>query len=78
MANAFSELVDPAEQRARFKEAAEHRRAAGMADYPMDEDFLEALEGGMPACAGVALGFDRLAMIMAGANTLDSVRAFRE
>lgn len=78
VANAFSELVDPAEQRARFKEAAEHRRAAGMADYPMDEDFLEALEGGMPACAGVALGFDRLAMIMAGANTLDSVRAFRE
>lgn len=76
LANAFSELTDPAEQRLRFARAREQRREQGLADYPPDEDFLEALDVGLPPCAGVALGFDRLALLFLGAESLDEVRAF--
>jgi elongation factor P--(R)-beta-lysine ligase len=81
LANAFVELTDVAEQRARFVADRAHRHALAHAgsdtppghDWPLDEDFLAALAHGMPASAGIALGFDRLAMIAAGADRIDQV-----
>jgi lysyl-tRNA synthetase class 2 len=74
LANAFVELTDPVEQRARFLDDRALRRAIyGDEIWPMDEDFLAALEFGMPDAAGIALGFDRLAMIAAGADRIDQV-----
>lgn len=78
IANAYTELTDPAEQRKRFEECAAARAAAGRAVYPPDRAFLAALDAGLPPCGGCALGVDRLAMILAGAETLDAVIAFRE
>lgn len=73
LANAFVELTDPLEQRVRF--VGERARRHGMfgADWPLDEDFLAALEHGMPPSAGIALGFDRLAMIASGAHQIGQV-----
>jgi lysyl-tRNA synthetase class 2 len=73
LANAFVELTDPAEQRARFVADRARRHAMSGADWPIDEDFLAALTHGMPDCAGIALGFDRLAMIASGADRIDQV-----
>jgi len=73
LANAFVELTDPVEQRARFTEDRARRHAMAGEDWRLDEDFLAALAQGMPACAGIALGFDRLAMIAAGADRIDQV-----
>jgi elongation factor P--(R)-beta-lysine ligase len=73
LANAFVELTDAAEQRMRFVADRARRHAASGPDWPMDEDFLAALEQGMPAAAGIALGFDRLAMIAAGADRIGQV-----
>jgi len=73
LANAFGELTDAAEQRRRFEAAARERRALHGDDLPLDEDFLAALEYGMPAAAGIALGFDRLAMLAAGADRIEDV-----
>jgi len=78
LANAFGELTDPAEQRRRFLEAAELRRRAGRAVYPMDEKFLAALARGLPPCAGIALGVDRLVMLLTGAASIEQVMAFAE
>jgi len=77
LANAFSELTDPAEQRTRFETCAADRRALGKPVYPLDEDFLSALEEGLPPSAGIALGVDRLVMLLAGADSLDEVLPFR-
>ena len=74
LANAFVELTDAAEQRARFVEDRARRAALyGDVGWEMDEDFLAALAFGMPASAGIALGFDRLAMIAGGAERIDQV-----
>lgn len=74
LANAFVELTDPVEQRARFVADRARRHALyGGPDWPLDEDFLAALEHGMPPCAGIALGFDRLAMLAGGASRIDQV-----
>ncbi len=73
LANAFVELTDAAEQRARFAADRARRHAIGGADWPLDEDFLAALEFGLPPCAGIALGFDRLAMIAADARSIGQV-----
>jgi lysyl-tRNA synthetase class 2 len=78
LANAYTELTDPVEQRTRFEDSNRARAAAGREPYPLDEAFLEALEKGLPACAGIALGVDRLAMLFADAASLDEVIAFRE
>jgi lysyl-tRNA synthetase class 2 len=77
LANAFSELTDPVEQRKRFEDCAVERRALGKPVYPLDEDFLAALESGLPPAAGIALGVDRLVMLLAGASSLDDVLPFR-
>jgi lysyl-tRNA synthetase class 2 len=73
LANAFVELTDPEEQRARFVADRARRLALGGPDWPLDEELLDALTYGMPPCAGIALGFDRLAMIAAGADRIDQV-----
>lgn len=73
LANAFHELTDPEEQRARFQEDRARRHALTGPDWPLDEDFLAALEHGMPPTAGIALGFDRLAMLASGADRIDQV-----
>ena len=72
VANAFGELTDPAEQRRRFEsEMAEKQRVHGEY-YPLDEDFLAALEQ-MPQASGCALGFDRLVMLATGAQRIEQV-----
>jgi len=75
LANAFSELTDPDEQRRRFDEEQEYRRQAGRTVYPPAEKFLQALAN-MPAAAGIALGIDRLAMIFTDSASIDDVVAF--
>ena len=72
LANAFEELTDPAEQRARFIADRARRHAENGKDWPLDEDFLASLAI-MPPCAGIALGFDRLAMLASGANRIEQV-----
>jgi len=73
LANAFEELTDPAEQRARFTADRARRHAMFGPDWPLDEAFLAALECGIPPCSGAALGFDRLAMIASRAERIDQV-----
>jgi Truncated, possibly inactive, lysyl-tRNA synthetase (class II) len=73
LANAFVELTDPVEQRARFVADRARRHAMnGKPDWPLDEELLAAV-GMMPDCAGIALGFDRLAMIASGAPRITDV-----
>ena len=73
LANAFTELTDPVEQRRRFEGARAERRALGEADYPLDEAFLDALAR-MPPSGGVALGVDRLVMLACGVHDISEVR----
>jgi len=73
LANAFVELTDPVEQRERFVADRALRHALYGPDWDMDEDFLMALTEGMPPSAGIALGFDRLAMIASGADRIGQV-----
>ena len=77
LANAYSELTDPAEQRARFAEANALRQKRGAPAYPPDETFLAALEH-LPPSGGIALGLDRLLMILTDADSLDAVLPFRD
>ena len=73
LANGFSELTEAKEQRARFNRDMSLKRKLYGAAYPVDEDFLAALEAGLPESAGMALGFDRLVMLACGAATIDQV-----
>ena len=75
LCNAFTELNDGNEQRARFDAERELRRQAGLTVYPMPESFLEALKD-MPDAAGNALGIDRLVMLFADTTEIDDVVAF--
>jgi elongation factor P--(R)-beta-lysine ligase len=76
LANGFGELIDAREQRARFMADLEIRRAQGRSEPPIDTSLLDALDHGMPECAGVALGLDRLLMIATGAEPIDAVLSF--
>ena len=73
LANCFTELCDPAEQRQRFEAARQERRQLGESDYPIDEEFLSSL-GSIGSAAGVALGVDRLVMMLLGVPSIESVR----
>ena len=75
LANGFSELNDPVEQRVRFVEAIRKRRNNGLPALPIPEPFLRELAT-MPPSAGIALGVDRLVMLFAGATQIDDVIAF--
>jgi lysyl-tRNA synthetase class 2 len=77
LANGFHELSDAGEQRRRFELDLRERARLGRPQVPLDEHLLAALATGLPDCAGVALGFDRLVMIAAGASTIDEVIAFK-
>jgi lysyl-tRNA synthetase class 2 len=75
LANAFSELTDPHEQRGRFEADEKSRRDAGKAPYPLPEKFLTEMAS-MPEAAGIALGLDRLIMLLTGTDKIDDVVAF--
>jgi lysyl-tRNA synthetase class 2 len=76
LANGFHELADADEQRARFKQQLHAREAGGLPAVPVDERLLAALAHGLPDCAGVALGFDRLIMLASGTHAINDVLAF--
>ena len=76
LANAFGELTDPVEQRARFEHDQATRRARGRPVYPIDDKLIAALAEGLPPSAGIALGFDRLVMLATGAAAIDDVLTF--
>lgn len=76
LANGFTELNDPREQQIRFDEEARERAARGGSPVPQDPAFLEALELGMPPSGGVALGFDRLFMVLTGGKGLTDAIPF--
>jgi lysyl-tRNA synthetase class 2 len=76
LANGYHELCDAAEQRARFERDRAVRAARGQVLPPVDDALLAALERGLPACAGVALGVDRLMMAMVGTDRIADVLAF--
>jgi lysyl-tRNA synthetase, class II len=76
IANAFTELNDPDEQRARFEAQARYAAEGDDESQPYDEAFVQALEQGMPPTAGLGLGIDRLAMVLTGRDTIRDVVLF--
>jgi len=76
LANGFHELADAREQRQRFEGELVRRRDSGDEAVRMDEHLLSALQAGLPNCAGVALGLDRLLMLASGSSCVQDVMAF--
>ena len=76
LANGYHELADASEQHARFERDLDVRRQRNAVEPPLDEHLLSALQAGLPDCAGVALGIDRLLMAMTASERIDAVLAF--
>jgi lysyl-tRNA synthetase, class II len=75
-ANAFTELNDPDEQRARFEQQRDDQAAGDEETQPYDEDYVQALEHGMPPTGGIGIGIDRLVMILSGRSSIREVVLF--
>jgi len=78
LANGFSELTDAVQQRTRFEQDNRARERAGLPPHVIDEQLLAALEAGLEDCAGVALGLDRLLMVLLDLDSIDQVLTFRD
>jgi lysyl-tRNA synthetase class 2 len=77
LANGYWELLDPEEHLQRFAQDQKSRNSRGLGSVEIDSAFMAALEAGLPTCAGVALGVDRLLMLAMGQRSLDKALTFR-